>query len=381
MAPRPRTSRASRPEIQPIEPTSGPSELRRAHRFRSRQQGCHHRLRPLSPDSYALAMLGSPSHHFQLKQLFGFGKWRKRLAPITFTRLPPGGAQPAPAAIHLIRLAPGSDPELAGGTAGALVCDERGSLGPGGQRKRACVALLQWNCAGCVPRALPGPAWEGNVPRIIARLWLLKPHGPGEGCAADDLASQLVSPGAELLGDQVAQALEISAWKNGHWRQAGAVAGPRLDAKPALPAINALAPASSATRQSPTTQVPLAAGGRPRAQLLKLFAPCPIPWPDWLASAGPRWASWATADRQQLQGQLHRQPLENRWSGWQGACSTTGRGCLVGQLGEGSPPSRHQSPGSGYFAEPPLSGPTALRTCLASRPLYRTSPHYGHPPT
>jgi hypothetical protein len=111
----------------------------------------------------------------------------------------------------------------------------------------------------------------------------------------------------------------------------------------------------------------------PLRQLVSLLGPLPSPWPEWLAASGPGWTSWATVDRQLLQWELHRVPLEPL-EVMQGLLDgralvlVSQRGAPV-QLAGFTPLVRVD------LADPPLSDPLPLYAPLR-QPL-PNSPQYG----
>jgi len=312
-------------------------------------------------------MLEAQAHH-QLKQLLrleGGNGWPHHL---TLCRLV--GRSLRRGDHTLIRLAPGSDPDWLVGLLVPLAMSEAPLalvVSEPLRRRLLQVELPRLRAAG-----LGLPCWEGESAPDQARLWLLSHTDLVKAWRSDGLGCrQLVIPEAELLETRLRQALEISL-ENSHWEQLRRCL-PAADAS-LLSLHQRLSRRIFSHPQSPTTQVPLAEEEEaPLRQLLKLFGPLPDPWPDWLASAGPRWASWATADRQQLQWQLHRQPLEPL-DLMQGLLN--GRGVvLVGQLGKEATIAGISPRVVVDFAEPPLSDPLPLYVPLR-QPL-PNSPHYG----
>ncbi|MCP9776020.1 helicase [Cyanobium sp. WAJ14-Wanaka] len=220
------------------------------------------------------------------------------------------------------------------------------------------------------------PWFEGPTAPREARVWVLSHRQLVEAWQAGLLDNrQLVIPEAEKLDNQLRQALAVVI-QPGHWDQLRR-AQPRAEAG-VLALHERLSRQLLAQPRNPQKQVAIAPEDEaPLRHLLQVLGPLPQPWPAWLAAAGQGWTSWAQVDPNQLQWELHRQPLEpeNALPGILEA-----RGCIL--LGQGLGPEQGGAQQLGLepnvvvdLGDPPLADPLPLFAPLR-QPL-PNSPHYG----
>ncbi len=312
-------------------------------------------------------MLEARAHH-QLKQLLrqeGGIRWPHHL---TLSRLV---ARSLRRGDHtLVRLAPGSDPDWLVGLLVPLALSEAPLALVVSEPLR--LRLQQVELPRLRAVGLHLPCWEGAAAPPEARLWLLSHRELEAAWRSGNLGErQLVFPEAERLEPMLRQALDRPL-DSDHWEQL----------RRSLPSADAslLALHQRLSRRilshppRPSGQVPLSPEEEaPLRQLLALLGPLPEPWKAWLATGGPSWTSWATVDRQRLQWQLHRQPLEPL-EVMEGLLE--GRGTvLVGPLGGEVHLAGIKPQVSVDLADPPLADPLPLYAPLR-QPL-PNSPHYG----
>lgn len=249
-------------------------------------------------------MLEANAHH-QLKQLLrqeGATGWPHHL---TLSRLV--GRSLRRGDQTLIRLSPGCDPSWLMGLLVPLALSEAAValVTSPALRQR----LLQQELPRLKAVGLSLPCWEGSSAPASARLWLLSHRELVTAWRQNALGDrQVVIPEAEALEGGTREALG-TVLETHHWdslrrsvpaAEASVLAlherlSRRIFSRPANP--------SQQVALSPEEEAPL-------GQLLPLLGPLPEPWPRWLESRGPGWASWACVDPQLLQWTLHRQPLE-----------------------------------------------------------------------
>jgi ATP-dependent DNA helicase DinG len=233
--------------------------------------------------------------------------------------------------------------------------------------------LLQVELPRLEAAGLHLPLWEGDQAPESARLWLLQPQQLVAACRQGGLGErQLLVPEAERLEADLRSALGVVI-DTSHWEQLRrSLPGA---ATSLLQLHERLSRRLLASPCGPLQQRPiLPEEEAPLRQLLHLLGPLPEPWPQWLASGGDGWTSWAQINPTLLQWQWHRQPLEPLA---ELASALRGRGLvLVG------PAAELPAPGHGWapqvevsLADPPL---------LDALPLYApqgqalpNAPHYG----
>jgi ATP-dependent DNA helicase DinG len=207
----------------------------------------------------------------------------------------------------LVRLAPGSDPSWLLGVLVPLALHDQpvALLVSAALRQR----LLQVELPRLAAVGLSLPCWEGSTAPDSARLWLLQHDELVQAWRQGSLGRrQLVVPEGERLEPQLREALGVVI-DTEHWEQL----------RRSLPAASAsllqlherLSRRLLSRPCGPLQQLPIAPEEEaPLRQLLGVLAPLPEPWPQWLASGGEAWTSWARINPTLLQWQWHRQPLE-----------------------------------------------------------------------
>jgi ATP-dependent DNA helicase DinG len=270
-----------------------------------------------------------------------------------------------------VRLAPGSDPCWLLGLLVPLALHEGPTallVSPALRQRLLQVELPRLEAVG-----LHLPLWEGDQAPPSARLWLLQPQQLVAACRQGGLGErQLLVPEAERLEADLRSALGV-VLDTSHWEQLRrslpSTATSLLQLHERLSRRLLASPCGPLQQRAilPEEEAPL-------RQLLHLLGPLPEPWPQWLASGGDGWTSWAQINPTLLQWQWHRQPLEPLA---QLAPMLQGRGLvLVG------PAAELPAPGHGWapqvevsLADPPL---------LDALPLYApqgqalpNAPHYG----
>lgn len=270
----------------------------------------------------------------------------------------------------LVRLAPGSDPSWLLGLLVPLALHEGPTallVSPALRQRLLQVELPRLEAVG-----LQLPLWEGPQPPDAARLWLLQPEELVAACRNGGLGQrQLLVPEGERLESDLRRALGVVIETN-HWEQLRRTL-PSAAAS-LLQLHERLSRRLLARPCGPLQQLPIPAEEEaPLRQLLHLLGPLPDPWPQWLASGGDGWTSWAQINPTLLQWQWHRQPLEPLA---QLAPILQGRGLvLVGPAGEIPAPGHGWAPRVEVsLADPPL---------LEALPLYApqgqslpNAPHY-----
>ena len=272
----------------------------------------------------------------------------------------------------VVRLAPGSDPSwllallvplaLHDGPVALLVS-------PALRQRLLQVELPRLEAVG-----LSLPCWEGPSAPDAARLWLLQPEQLVQAWRRGELADrQLLVPEGERLEPELRRALGV-VLDTTHWEQL----------RRSLPAASAsllelherLSRRLLARPCGPLQQLPIPPEEEaPLRQLLGLLGPLPEPWPQWLATGGDGWTSWASINPALLQWQWHRQPLEPL-AQLEGLLQ--GRGLVLVGPGAELP-----APGFGFqpqveltLADPPLLDPLPLYA-----PPGQALPNAPHYPT
>ncbi|MEY4298226.1 MAG: hypothetical protein RLZZ423_1405, partial [Cyanobacteriota bacterium] len=292
--------------------------------------------------------------HQQLKALLrleGETRWPHHL---TLSRLVARSLRRADQTV--VRLAPGSDPSW------LLALLVPLALHDGPVALLASPALRQRLLRVELPRleavGLSLPCWEGPGAPETARLWLLQPEQLVQAWRCGQLGErQLLVPEGEQFEAALRRALGV-VLDTAHWEQL----------RRSLPGASAsllelherLSRRLLARPCGPLQQLPIAPEEEaPLRQLLGLLGPLPEPWPQWLASAGDGWTSWASINPALLQWQWHRQPLEPL-AQLQGLLG--GRGLVLVGPGAELP-----APGFGFqpqveltLADPPLLDPLPL---------------------
>jgi len=207
----------------------------------------------------------------------------------------------------LVRLAPGCDPSwLLGLLVPLALHDSPVALlvSPALRERLLQVELPRLEAVG-----LSLACWEGPSAPASARLWLLQHDQLVAAWRQGGLGErQLVVPEGELLEPLLRQALGVVI-ETQHWEQL----------RRSLPAAAAsvlqlherLSRRVLARPCGPLQQVPIASEDEaPLRQLLAVLSPLPEPWPQWLASGGDGWTSWAQINPALLQWQWHHQPLD-----------------------------------------------------------------------
>ncbi len=206
-----------------------------------------------------------------------------------------------------LQLAPGSDP----GWLVALLVPMALATAPlvlvvsePMRRRLLQVELPRLRAAG-----LTLPCWEGETPPRDSTLWLMNHQQLVKAWQSGTLGDRhLVIPEEEILEARLRTALDQQLAPQ-HWDQIR-LSLPAADAS-LLELHQRLGRRILSHPGTPSAQVPLPPEDEaPLRQLLSLLGPLPHPWPEWMAASGPGWTSWATVDRQLLQWDLHRVPLE-----------------------------------------------------------------------
>ena len=249
-------------------------------------------------------MLEARAHH-QLKALLqqaGEARWPHHL---TLSRLVARSLRRSDQT--LVRLAPGSDPSWLLGLLVPLALHEQpvAMVVSAALRQRLLhVELPRLEAVG-----LRLACWEGPQAPPAGQLWLLQHEQLVQAWRDGTLADhQLVVPEGELLEPRLREALAVVI-DTAHWEQL----------RRSLPAASAsllqlherLSRRLLARPCGPLQQVGIAPEEEaPLRQLLAVLGPLPEPWPQWMASAGDGWTSWALINATLLQWQWHRQPLQ-----------------------------------------------------------------------
>lgn len=249
-------------------------------------------------------MLEARAHH-QLKALLqqaGEARWPHHL---TLSRLVARSLRRSDQT--LVRLAPGSDPSWLLGLLVPLALHEQpvAMVVSAALRQRLLhVELPRLESVG-----LRLACWEGPQAPPAGQLWLLQHEQLVQAWRDGTLADhQLVVPEGELLEPRLREALAVVI-DTAHWEQL----------RRSLPAASAsllqlherLSRRLLARPCGPLQQVGIAPEEEaPLRQLLAVLGPLPEPWPQWMASAGDGWTSWAQINATLLQWQWHRQPLQ-----------------------------------------------------------------------
>lgn len=256
------------------------------------------------PASYDFTMLEARAHH-QLKALLqqaGEARWPHHL---TLSRLVARSLRRADQT--LVRLAPGSDPSWLLGLLVPLALHEQpvAMVVSAALRQR----LLQVELPRLEAVGLRLACWEGSQAPPAGQLWLLQHEQLVQAWRDGTLADhQLVVPEGELLEPRLREALAVVI-DTAHWEQL----------RRSLPAASAsllqlherLSRRLLARPCGPLQQVGIAPEEEaPLRQLLAVLGPLPEPWPQWMASVGDGWTSWAQINATLLQWQWHRQPLQ-----------------------------------------------------------------------
>ena len=313
-------------------------------------------------------MLEARAHH-QLKALLQQGGEPRWPHHLTLSRLVARSLRRGDQT--LVRLAPGSDPSWLLGVLVPLALHQQ----PAAMVVSAALRqrLLQVELPRLEAVGLTLPCWEGAQPPPAGQLWLLQHHQLVQAWRGGSLADhQLVVPEGELLEPQLRQALAVVI-DTGHWEQL----------RRSLPAASAsllqlherLSRRLLARPCGPLQQVAIAPDEEaPLRQLLSLLGPLPEPWPQWMASGGDGWTSWASINATLLQWQWHRQPLKPL-EVLPGLLA--GRGLvLVGPWPQGQGPALGFTPQVELcLADPPLLDPLPL-FAPQGQPL-PNAPHYA----